>query len=143
MSERQFAGSEGMLRLKGFIAAIVEVRGTGPGTQEFLLGWVYGLADAGVIDDNAVFAAQQFIAHRVGKDLPLEPIALYLYPSATYQRVEGKGLRVLEEEIMAGGPHAESRVQRIYQLAGDETQALHYVAKHYLFLSRAKHASYR
>ena len=42
---------------------------------------------------------------------------------------------------MFNRPHHDSRVGRIYRLAADESHSLHYVTKHWLFLSRAELAS--
>lgn len=141
MSQRQFDGRDGLTRLKALIAAVFDVRGGAQGTQEFLLGWVYGLAAAGAIDENTVFDAQQFIGRWDFNEVAGKSIDLYLYPNETFQRVEGKSMFVLEEEIIAGGPPDASRVEKIYTLAADEAHSLHYVAKHYLFLSRATLAS--
>lgn len=66
---------------------------------------------------------------------------LYDYPDASYSRPDGKSLFELEEEIMAGGPHQESRIGRIYKIAEDKKSPLHFIAVHYLNLSfeRAQH----
>jgi len=141
MSQAQFEGMVGKQRLKALIAAVWTVRKGMDGTQEYLLGWVGGLVDGNAIDDDIAFTARRFILDG-GSDVAVQdPVPLYLYPNATYQRVEGKSMLGLEEEIMAGGPHAESRVSRIYALSADESHPLHYVAKHYMYLSRAKLAS--
>lgn len=141
MSQRQFDGMDGLARLKALIAAAFDARCGARGTQEFLLGWLYGLAAADAIDENTVFSAQQFIGGRDFKEVAGQSIEMYLYPSETYQRVEDKSRFALEEEIIAGGPHGVSRVEKMYTLAADESHPLHYVAKHYLFLSRASLAS--
>lgn len=63
---------------------------------------------------------------------------LYDYPDGTFSRVESKSRLELELEILAGGPHTDSRLGRTYSLAANRKHPLHYVAKRYLALSGCK-----
>ncbi|MCA8228322.1 hypothetical protein [Burkholderia vietnamiensis] len=141
MDRNQYEGDVGRKRLKAMIRAVYIVRGKAQGTQEFLLGWVYGLVDAGALNEDGRFAAQQYIVHRGFEDGESSAVDLYVYPNDSYRRVEGKSLYDLEREIMEGGPFQESRDGRIFSLAGDPEHVLHFIAKHFLFLSRAQLAS--
>lgn len=141
MTLNHFEGSNGQERLYAQMRAVFAARGRGAGTQEFLLGWLYGLADAGALDADAVFMAQQFISHRQHEQAAERTVEMYAYPGDAWLRVEGKSLADLENEIMAGGPFPESRSERINVLARDDQHALHYLARHYVFLSRARSAS--
>ena len=141
MSRDTYEGAAGLERLKGLIRVLFEARGKLAGTQEFVLGWLYGLADAGAVDEDALFFSQQFIAKREYADTPNKAVELYAYPNERFRRVEGKSLSELEREIMVGGPFEDSRIGRTYLLAGDAGHDLHFVARHYLFLTRARNAS--
>lgn len=134
-------------RLEALIRAAADAR-KGPtsyhkGTQEYLLGFVYGLANTGSIDENMVFKAQQFIASKGYAQPAKEVVSLYDYPSSAYTQVEGRTSYELEQIILAGGPFkaSQSRVQLIHNIAMDSAHKLHYVAAHYLFLMRANMAS--
>lgn len=141
MNQKRFEGKDGEKRLKGMIAAIFNIRKGATGTQEYALGWITGLLEASAINEDAHYIAQQFIAE--GGQMPEDQnsVLLYMYPDDVYSRVEGKAKIDLEREILDGGPHGESRVSKIYCLASDESHELHFVAKHFLFLSRASNAS--
>jgi len=61
---------------------------------------------------------------------------LYDYPDDSYSRVEGKSRLQLENEFMAGGPHQNSRISRMFILADDKQHPLHFVVRRYMYLSR-------
>ena len=70
----------------------------------------------------------------LGTEVHGELPALYEYPNDSYSPAEGKSAYDLELEIMAGGPHPESRIGRTYSLAENPEHPLHFVAKYYLYL---------
>lgn len=143
MAQINFDGASGLARLHALMQAVIEVRGNREGTQEYLLGWLYGLADSGVLSADDLFTMQQRIGTQKFMQPSEEVVELYEYPGAAHRRVEGKDTFTLEKEIMAGGPFEDSRISRIHRLACDEGHELHFVAKHYLFLTRARSASFR
>lgn len=138
MNQPIFDGPEGLERIKAHMRAAYSVFPRGSKCfQVYARGWLYGLFDAGGASDSVLMGAQYFIGGR-GYELPSDkPVNLYAYPGSAFSRVEGKTMGDLEDEILAGGPHRDSRVARTYALASDPTHPLHFVAKHHLFLSRA------
>jgi hypothetical protein len=140
-----FSGPRGLERLEALMHSACAARVTRRGTQEYVLGWLYGLADAGALDENTLSTAQRrlvAILDKPWKTVKFVPaVELYDYPNEATCRVEGLSTAELDGAIMAGGPFYESRVTRIYQLAQNPEHERHFLAKHYLFLSRAKLAS--
>lgn len=128
-------------RLQALMCAAFAVRKGHAGTHDFFFGWLYGLAEADALDPATLLAAQQFVARR-GYAQSAGATLLYGYPSPSAVRVEGKSLFELEQAIRAGGPHREVHVRRIHTLAQDSAHALHFVARHYLFLSRARNQNF-
>jgi hypothetical protein len=88
-------------------------------------------------------ANDQLAESMPGNEASSRSALVYDYPDSRYSRVEGKSLRSLEEELMAGGPFPDSRSSRIRRLAEDSEHLLHFVAKYYLFLAHERAKNWR
>ncbi|HEY0821736.1 MAG TPA: hypothetical protein VGD46_23375 [Rhizobacter sp.] len=141
MHPSPYDGPDGLARMKAHMRAAFAERALSARdarAEEYFRGWLHGLADGGGADDATLMAATQFVYNRGYEQPDAEPVELYPYPDDSFSRVEGKSRGTLEEELLVGGPYPYGRVSRIYDVAGNPQHPLYFVARHYLFLTRAR-----